>query len=172
MAKSIKSKCGFEPESSARLMTSRSKSRVLDKTRINHSIIKSIKLDGSRKLDQSVEVSSANYEEWDRAEVSRMLEEKTVFPTYMPREVIKQANLKSEGSRNIVESVLEMKSKTAVSAELIELVGGDAAKTNFSCYLKTLKDNKEVKTVRMIRCSLVDADLDQLLHFLADSNEL
>ena len=73
-------------------MTSRSKSRVLDKTRINQSIIKSIKLDGSRQLDRSVEVSSANYEEWDRAEVSRMLEEKIVFQTYMPREVIKQTN--------------------------------------------------------------------------------
>lgn len=155
-------------------MTSRSKSRVFDKTRINHSIIKSIKLDGSRKLDRSIEVLSANYEEWDRAEVSRMLEEKIVFQSYMSREVVKQTNacLKSEGSRNIVESVLEMKSKTAVSAELIELVGGDAAKTNFSCFLKTLKDHKEVKTVRMIRCSLVDADLDQLLNFLADSNEL
>lgn len=85
-------------------MTSRSKSRVLDKTRINQSIIKAIKLDGSRKLDQSIDVLSASYEEWDRAEVSRMLEEKTIFQTYMPREVIKQTNscLKSEGSRNIV----------------------------------------------------------------------
>ena len=65
-----------------------------------------------------------------------------------------------------------MKSRTALSDELIELVGSDAAKTNFSCYLKTLKEHKQVKTVRMIRCSLVDADLDQLLNFLADSNEL
>lgn len=63
-----------------------------------------------------------------------------------------------------------MKSRTAVSEELIELVGGDAAKTNFSCYLKTLKDHKQVKTVRMIRCSLVDTDLDHLLNFLSDSN--
>lgn len=91
----------------------------------------------------------------------------------MPKEVIKQSDacLKSESSRNLVESVLEMKSRTVCTQEIIELIGMDAAKTNFPCFLKTLKQFRQAKTVRMIRCSLVDADFDHLLHFLADSPE-
>jgi hypothetical protein len=89
----------------------------------------------------------------------------------MSREVVKPSNvcLKSEGSRNVVESILEMKNKTARNGELIELIGVNAAKTNFGCYLKTLKDFREIKTVRMIRCSLVDADMDNLLNFLSEN---
>jgi len=87
----------------------------------------------------------------------------------MPREVVKQSNvsLKSDGSRNVVEAVLEMKNRTALSGQVVELIGGDASRTNFGCYLRLLNNLNDVKTVRMIRCSLVDADMDQLLHLLS-----
>jgi hypothetical protein len=142
-----------------------SKSKVFSQSRISKSIIKSI------NLDQSLELTCNYYEENDRSEIAKLLEQKTHFQSYMPREVTKQSNvcLKSEGSRNLVESVLEMRSKTARTSEIIELIGGDASKTNFGCYLKALKEYREVKTVRMIRCSLVDADMDHLLHFLSQS---
>lgn len=41
------------------------------------------------------------------------------------------------------------------------------SKINFDCYLRSLGDVSSVKILRIIRCSLVDADMDYLLHFLS-----
>jgi hypothetical protein len=172
VSKLLKSKiCGTS--SSRNLANSTSNSKLLTqsrekgfgKSRISRSIIKSI------ELGQSV---VTRFEEQDRAEVARLLDQRFSFETYMPREVSKQSNvcLKSEGSRNVVESVLELKSRTARTDHIVELIGGDASKTNFGCYLRSLRELKEVKTVRMIGCSLVDADMDQLLHLLTQMPEV
>lgn len=79
----MKSKiCG----SSSRLLT-HSKSKEFSQSRISKSIIKSI------KLDQSVDLLPYHFEENDRSEVSKLLEQKTPFQTYMAREVTKMSNV-------------------------------------------------------------------------------
>jgi len=41
------------------------------------------------------------------------------------------------------------------------------SKINFDCYLRSLGNVSSVKILRIIRCSLVDADMNYLLHFLS-----
>ena len=65
-----------------------------------------------------------------------------------------------------------MKSRTAHTGQVVELIGGDASRTNFGCYLRSLSNLNEAKTVRVIRCSLVDADMDHLLHLLSQMPEV
>jgi hypothetical protein len=59
-----------------------------------------------------------------------------------------------------------------MNKELIELIGVDISKINFSCYLKTLKGTNSVKTIRMIRCGMSDADFDHLLNFLSENEDV
>ncbi len=92
----------------------------------------------------------------------------------MSKEVSKPISVatKGDGNRNIIEAIIDMKNRTIKTGQLVELVGGDASKVNFGCYLRSLKEMQGIKTVRVIRCSLVDADMDQLLHFLSQNNSV
>jgi hypothetical protein len=109
---------------------------------------------------------SPNWQEQERAEITRLMGEKAHFDSYLPRETVKEEQ-KHDSSRNVVESILETRARTTRSKDLVELIGGNAAKINFDCYLRSLGSVGEVRTIRMIRSQLVDADFDQLLRFLS-----
>lgn len=52
------------------------------------------------------------------------------------------------------------------------MIGADASKVKFDCYLKSLGDIKDVKTIRIISSKLVDADMDILLNTLSQNSSV
>ncbi len=166
-ARSIKTKILGLPSHNSKLRTSSSKESRLLSSSQSKSIAKSIRLgDEVRRLEESVYWQSPNWQEQERAEISRLMGEKAHFDSYLPREAVKEEQ-KHDSSRNVVESILEMRARTTRSKDLVELIGGNAAKINFDCYLRSLGSVGEVRTIRMIRSQLVDADFDHLLRFLS-----